>query len=192
MLCLIGIKTLDLFFSLFMNEMLLTWKTFTCVMNPVATLWTLNHLCVWLVVIIALMADGAEMTWCKHRPWISHIIHLLCHIFEQWLSTSLGNPSEHYWTCWVNLWLSLWSLYLMTHVFTELLQTWLAFRTHCCLSEVLPFLCRTVQSGQRSSSWFHAKSQVFPGVTPQLLHRMQVMHTYTNTTMSQNSKQEAL
>ncbi len=51
-------------------------------------------------------------------------------------------------------------------------------------SQVLPFLWRTVQSGQRSCSWFQAKSQVFPGVTPQLLHRMQVMHTCINTTMS--------
>lgn len=37
---------------------------------------------------------------------------------------------------------------------------------------------RVLQSGQRSCSWFQAMSQVFPGVTPQLLHRIHVIHTW--------------
>lgn len=106
----------------------LTRDSFTGVMNPVVAGWTLNHLCVLHVVIIALVADGAEVAWE--------------------ITKSHNNVNN----------------------------TWAPHVTSCL--PTLPFLWRRVQSGHRSSSWFQAKSQVFPGVTPQLLHRMHVMHTY--------------
>lgn len=89
------------------------------------------------------------------------------------------------WPCLVNSWQRLGGF--LTNCSWILMSFLKNGHNAWCLSEVIPLSWRTVQSGQRSFSWFQAKSQVFPGVTPQLLHLMQVMHTYTNTTRSQYS-----
>lgn len=77
-------KTLDHFEISFMNkkQYIFTRKSSTCVMNPVAARWTLNHLRVLAVVFVAFVADGAEITWCwygsyhhSHHPFISSATH---------------------------------------------------------------------------------------------------------------------
>lgn len=124
-------------------------------MNPVFAGWTLNHVRMLHVVIIALVADGTEVAWGVLKS------HLTLFMSTFTLLTFNSNKC---------------------HV------TWIQHMT--LYFQISPFLWRRVQSGHKSSSWFQAKSQVFPGVTPQLLHRMQVMHTYKKSVKDRERERE--